>query len=230
MKKLLIGLLVLVVLAVAADRVTQQVAANQVADRVQQAEHLSVRPDVTIHGFPFLTQAIRGRYGDVEAQVRGLQRGSVRITDVDVHLRDVELAASDALGGTVDAIPVRQAEARVLLAYADINALLVDRRLTVAPGQSGSVAITGSVTVLGHRLAVIADGRLRVSGDRVQVQAQNFRGNGVATGVIARAVDGKFDFTVRTPQLPFDLTLRSVTASQDGIAVAATAGPLVLHP
>src|SRR5437660_166996 len=54
MRKLLIGLAVLVVLLVVADRISVAVAENQISDRLSSAYGLPDKPGVTITGLPGL--------------------------------------------------------------------------------------------------------------------------------------------------------------------------------
>ena len=55
MRKLLLGVIILAVLLVAADRISAAVAENQISDRLTSAYGLAGKPGVTITGFPFLT-------------------------------------------------------------------------------------------------------------------------------------------------------------------------------
>ena len=56
MRKLLIGVIILAVLLVAADRISAAVAENRISDRLTSAYGLAGKPGVTITGFPFLTR------------------------------------------------------------------------------------------------------------------------------------------------------------------------------
>ena len=69
MRRLLIVLVVLAALLVVADRVGVVVAENRLAGQIQQQLVLDSKPDVSIHGIPFLTQAIRGRYKDIRVEL-----------------------------------------------------------------------------------------------------------------------------------------------------------------
>src|SRR3954464_5188644 len=64
-KALLTLIVVVLLLLVAADRVAWYVAEKGVAQAVQDSEKLDKRPDVSIGGIPFLTQAWSGLYQDV---------------------------------------------------------------------------------------------------------------------------------------------------------------------
>ena len=58
MRKLLIVVAVLALLAVVVDRVAEHLAEGEVASVVKEREDLPSEPDVEFHGFPFLTQVL----------------------------------------------------------------------------------------------------------------------------------------------------------------------------
>src|SRR5256885_4227247 len=60
-----IGVVVLLVLLLIADRVGVAVAERVAGDTLESSEHLNSRPDVDIAGFPFLTQVATGNYDKI---------------------------------------------------------------------------------------------------------------------------------------------------------------------
>ena len=70
---------ILVVVLIAADRISLLIAESQIADRVQKSQELSAHPHVSIKGFPFLTQVLGGRYHEVDVSVRGITRNSLTV-------------------------------------------------------------------------------------------------------------------------------------------------------
>ena len=77
---LLIVLMVLVGLAVVADRIALGVAEDRAASALQTSQDLTHKPDVTVEGFPFLTQLASGelRRGRRERERRDRRRGARR--------------------------------------------------------------------------------------------------------------------------------------------------------
>src|SRR4051794_2547524 len=97
LRPLLITLVVLGILFVAADRIAVAVAESQVADRVQQSQGLTGKPDVDIKGFPFLTQVLAGNLQNVHASADGLKadnggQASLRVARLTADLHDVRLS------------------------------------------------------------------------------------------------------------------------------------------
>lgn len=207
MRRLLVVLLVLVALFVGLDRLAAYGAERVVAQRLQSSEGLAAPPDVRIAGFPFLTQAFAGDYRSVSASVRDLRRDGLTVSRVTVHLDGVHVPLSSVLHQSVSRLPVDRADGQVLVTYADINAFLAGRGLTVAPALGGQVHITGSA----GPLRVSVDVAPRVAGDSVVLA-----GGGVSVAL-------------QLPQLPFHVQLTGVQATSSGLLVAASAHDLVLR-
>jgi len=90
-RRLLIGLALLALLVVAADRLAVRAAQFAAAKTIQTSESLAKRPTATIHGFPFLTQLANGRLDHVTVVATGVPLGAGGRTvllarlDVDLH-------------------------------------------------------------------------------------------------------------------------------------------------
>jgi LmeA-like phospholipid-binding len=213
MRRLVVSVVVLVALLIGLDRLAVHVAEDLVAKRIQTEQHLSSRPDVSIGGFPFLTQAIAGRYDDVTLTVHGLSAARLRVRTVTAHLSGVHLSLGDVIARRVGSVPVDHASASVLVAYADLDTFLADRHITVARGAGGRARVTGAVTVAGHTVSVSAQAAVSVSDTAVVL-----------------TTDQGLDVTIPLPGLPFGLRLVSASADATGLTVAASAEGLVVHP
>ena len=117
MRRLLIVLVVLAALLVVADRVGVVVAENRLAGQIQQQLELDSKPDVSIRGIPFLTQAISGTYKDIRVKLPDVDAGDVQDVTVDARLQGAHVSLSDALGGSVDQIPVDRISGTLLIPY-----------------------------------------------------------------------------------------------------------------
>ena len=85
--KLLAVLGVLAVLGYFADRYLAHVAEGKIATVVQADAHLPARPAVNVHGFPFVTQLIGGKYHDVEVTAgRRVSTGTAGRCDLAARL------------------------------------------------------------------------------------------------------------------------------------------------
>jgi hypothetical protein len=228
-KGLVVSLLIVLGLVVAADRVGLSLTERAVASQMQTSGSLSTRPDVSIRGFPFLTQALSGRYGDIEVSASDVTAGGGRLTRLTASLSGVHVPLSSALSGSVNAVPVEAVKATVLLSYADIDRQLRDRNLSVSAAGS-SLRVTGSVTVLGRKLSASAVSSVALAGTSVRVTAQRYEvGSAAASRAVTGVLAGRFDFLVRIGRLPYGLTLQDVRVSPEGIVATASGRDTVLR-
>lgn len=229
MKGATISLLVVLALLVGADRLSLALTQRAVAAQLQSSGSLSSRPSVSVRGFPFLTQALSGRYDDVELSASEVTAGGGRLSRLEASLRGVHVPLSDALSGSVSTVPVDRLRATVLMSYADITAQLRDRRLSVSA--SGSfLRVTGSVSALGRTVSASALSSVTLSGTSVIVTAQRFEVAGKAADrVLSRALGNRLDFVVRIGKLPYGLRLTDVRVAGNGIVADAAADSAVLH-
>lgn len=227
MKRLLIAVVVLALIALGADRVAAQVAADRLADRVMTEENLDSRPDVTIRGFPFLTQALRGRYQRLDITARDVDGGNIAVARADAALTGVALPLGDVLASRVERVPVDRVEVNALVSYDEVSAASGDRALRFGAAPGGGVEVTGRVTALGQSLPVSAETEVDIDGATLTLTPRDVRvagGASVNTGALADALEVR----VEVPELPFGARLRDVNAGPDGITVTATASEVVL--
>jgi len=232
-RRLLVGALVLLALLVVADRVGAAVAERALADELQRSGGFTTRPEVDVRGVPFLTQALDGRYDRIDVVARDVDAGEAAGTPVQVSrlsatLRGARVPLRDALSGTVTSVPVDGVDSRALLPFSVLERSTDVGDLTVAP-EGERLRLRGSVEVLGRdvtgsalsRLAV-EDGTLVVTADSVDV------GNDVASRLVSRALEGRFDVRVPLRGLPYGLQVQAVAVQPDGLAVTARATDTVL--
>jgi hypothetical protein len=222
-------LVVVALVAVAADRIAHVVAQRAVATQVQSAGELSVRPSVSIEGVPFLTQAIAGRYRSVRIEASNVSAGGGRLSRLEVSMDGLHLPVSAAISGSVTEVPVDDLRATVLLSYADLQARLRDRRLTLAPASGGLLRVTGALSVLGRTVSASALSSVALSGTDVVVTARRFEvGAAPADRALTAALGKRLDFTARIGQLPYGLELTGVRLRPDGVVATAAAKDAVL--
>lgn len=230
MRRLLIVLVVLAALLVVADRVGVVVAENRLAGQIQHQLALDSKPDVSIRGIPFLTQAISGTYKDIRVTLPDVDAGDVQNVTVDARLQGAHVPLSAALRGSVDQIPVNQISGTVLIPY---------DQLAKASGVSGlkitregdSLRLTGSVQVLGQPIQVEAVGRVAVDNGRIAINAEQAKVAGIPVpqAVLDQAVK-LLSFRVQPQNLPLNLRVTAVRPADDGLEVDAVSDDVVLRP
>lgn len=106
LRVLVITVVILGGIFVAVDRLALHYAEGKVADRIQSSEDLERKPDVSIKGFPFLTQVAGKSLGEVDVGLASLTATAsghpVRVTGVEATLKDVRIDSSfsSATAGT----------------------------------------------------------------------------------------------------------------------------------
>lgn len=234
MRKLIVLLLVLAVLFVAVDRVAWWLAERGVARSLQQSEDLPREPAVSIAGFPFVTQAVRGRYRQVDVALQDVPaEEGVRVDRLDTRLHGVRLPLREGLRGTVAELPVDTADATARVSFASLDraaaARVPSERLTVrfGPGSApdrlsvrGDLTAVVSAEVSGEARLQVRDGSLVVS-----LVPSTLDVPGPVRQTVARLLDLSFEL----PPLPFGFEPTSVAVGDDGVTVTASATDIVLR-
>lgn len=229
MKKLLVALLVLAGLLLLADRGLAAVAQRTVAAEVQAAAGLPAEPEVDLGGFPFLTQAVRGRYDRVEVRSTRVPADGLVLDRLDAVLLGAQVPLGEVLSGAVARVPVEQVTARALVGYDQLRQQSGDRRLTFAP-DAGRLRVTGTVEVFGQELSAVAVSRLDVVDGDLLVTAESFEvGSDLADALLTGALEGRFDLRVPVEGLPYGLAVTDVEVAADGVVVLAQAADTVLE-
>jgi hypothetical protein len=229
-KRLLVAVGVLLGLLLVADRVAPLIADDRVAARVQQSAGLREPPEVELHGFPFLTQAIRGRYERIEVHATDVRSGDLTLARLDTTLRGAEISLPDALYNRPVPVPAAQVEAEALVAYDELTRRQGSRELTVTP-RGDRLRVTGEVVVLGQTLRAAAVSSIEVVDGELVVTAESFEvGNSTANRLLTDALRGVFDFRVPLEDLPYGLRLQEASVTDEGILLRATGRDTVLPP
>lgn len=215
LRRLLITIVVLVVLFVAADRVSLHEAQSLVAQRIRTVEALPRTPQVSISGFPFLSQAFSGDYRQVSVTMHGLRRGLLVISTVQATLTGVHLPLSELVHGRVSTVPVDSATGTLSVSYQALDGAL--KGLTVVyAGRPGYVVVRSS------QFPASATARLQVSGNQLTTDIQE-------VNILGLSIPGlDLNFQVPLGVLPFGVHLTGVTASAGGVSLSAAGRNLQL--
>ncbi|MCA1222532.1 LmeA family phospholipid-binding protein [Streptomyces sp. 8L] len=225
-------------LFVAADRIALHFAEGKVADRLQSSENLDSKPDVSVKGFPFLTQVAGKSLDEVDVGLGRLTATAngqaVHITQVKAVLKNVRIDSSfsSATAGT--------AEGSARVSYADLAAA-VPKGATVsyagperaAKGQVKVVAKATQVMKAEHipdpsglveRLlagkTLTAYGTVTMKGDVLKLDFDDV--SGLPVPGLADQIKGLINSDLKIDGLPSTVTLSKVTASQDGLRFSGT--------
>ncbi|WP_329300440.1 DUF2993 domain-containing protein [Streptomyces sp. NBC_00659] len=236
MRALRITLILVIVLGglfVLADRVAVGFAEDEAAGRIKSAEGLATTPDVSIGGFPFLTQVVGGELDDVKIGIKSYEAstggtdssaGTIRIDDLDAEMHGV------SFNGGYSSATAGSATGSASISYAELLKAAKPGPTEVTPGVkaqiiglsdggNGKIKVTVSATVFGKKLSepVSVLSSLSVSGDTVKVHADSLPKLGVqlAEGRIRSITD----FQQKIDQLPGGIKLDSVQAAPGGVEI-----------
>jgi LmeA-like phospholipid-binding len=200
-RALLITLVVSIVAVCAAgvgvDFGTAIYAEYQMSRALRAEAGLGADPWVGILGFPFVTQALRHRYGQMEIKVTGADHALVDKATLEATLYSIDLSHASWLVRPNAALPAGKVESRIIIdsshlgRYMGINDLMIEAPPketndatggTTASGISSShgLVFTGTPKSadFNHRVSVSVD--LSVSGS--DDTTLDFTGTGIITG------------------------------------------------
>ncbi|TXS16857.1 DUF2993 domain-containing protein [Streptomyces sp. wa22] len=229
MRALRILLIMAVVLGgvfVAVDRVALYFAESEAEGRISFADAETGSTEVSIKGFPFLTQAAASEFDRVDVTVKDIRASAagreIRISEIRAELSQVTLGA-----GYTSATASR-ASGTAVVSYAALTEA-ADDGVTVAYGGDGKVKVTGSVEIplLGRTLtrSVLSTVTL-VDGDTVRVRADEVPGEGIPG--LEDLVRTKTDFERAIGGLPDGLELQKIEVAPSSIGTP-TREPYSVH-
>ena len=227
MRALLVVVLLLLGLAVAADRFAVGIAEDKVATQLAEKGGLHGTPTVDIAGFPFLTQAFAGTYDDVRISLTAEQLGQPAGTEAHVVLHGVHVPLSKVVSGSVDRVPVDRIDGTATLSYALLSAKL-GGDTTLRPEGNG-LRITKTVELVGQTIPLTAVGTVSLDGNQLAIDVSKAAGAGVdLPGFLVSRASDLLDLRYDLPALPFGLKLTGVRPAAHGVDITVAASDAVL--
>ena len=215
-RKVVVVLVILLVLlavgAVVADRVVHARTEARLEDELAGQVDVDGGPDVTVHGFPFLTQLL-----DEELQHVTVRASGLRLEDL--NLRDVHAEAYGV--GTADPYPAADVTATATVPLATVEERVGDAGLDVdieASADDPSLRLT--TELLGTELGLSARPQAVEGELRLAVEEVTLAGRTVSLADLGLAdVDS---VPVPLEGLPDSLDVQAVTVVDDGVRVELT--------
>ncbi|MFI9171728.1 DUF2993 domain-containing protein [Streptomyces lincolnensis] len=230
MRALRILLIVAVILGglfVVADRVALHFAEGEVADRLRTQEGLASTPDVSIEGFPFLTQVAGGELDDVRVGMKDYEADTgaggqkIRIDDLEANMRGV------AFSGDYSSATATTASGTASITYAELLKTAASEEtelplgitakvVGLSDGGNGKIKVDVKVSALQQPVSVLST--VTVEGDTVRVHADSVPSFG---GVQAaeNEVRSITDFEQKIEGLPGGIKLDKVQAAKNGVDI-----------
>lgn len=222
MRKVLPVLLIfLAVAVVAADRLGVRVAEDKIGEQVAARYNLQRQPDVTIHGVPFLTQAVGGEYEHIEVAIGDWTEQGVTVTGVTVDMRGVQAPLSEVSKGGAANVTARTATASAVIPYAVIKKEAPKEVKSIGPKGDGlQVEMAGDI--LGFAVSGTAVVEVKPTAKGIAVTPVSVGSNGAAQIPLA-LVKRQLTWVVPVADLPVGSRISRIEPTPDGLRVAATA-------
>ena len=228
-----LGILVgLIVLLIAADRLGSLAARSAAQERLAQDAPFRSTPTVKINGVPFLTQAVRGVYRDVEVSGDLNQIGQIQTSSLDVHLHGVHVPLTDVIRRDVQTVPVDDVAGTLTIPYSEVARLSKISNLTITPeGSKLRATATATLPVLGNDVTVTGVGVITLVDGQIKIELTKLNAGPVTIpAALLPTVSSALSAQIPLPTLPYGLHLTEITTGSDGLHVAGAGSDLVLQP
>lgn len=235
---LLAVILLLVAIVVVVDRASAQVASREL--RAQLASELSDRGvgyqslDVSIGGFPFLTQVADGHFQEITIDMAAVALppsegiGEVTLPALTVVATGITADTMALVQGTNTTVTADEVSGTAVIAYHTLETLVDYSRYRLRDvtftDTGGAVRATATADVAGIEVEISAVAELSVVDGEFQLDLSELTAVGrEVPSAVADFLDdlAQRAITARLPQLPFGLTLVGVRAEPTGLAVTA---------
>ncbi len=255
MRKLIITVLVIVVLAVAADFGAAAFAEYTIAKQLRQQLTLANDPSVRINGFPFLVQAVAGHYPAIDLRAGGITADPLHDLDVEATLHDVEAPLSEVTSGDLHSVRAARVDGRVRIKDSDLGRAIGIEDLRIQQpsdqeikellpagtptsesprGDRAPVRMAASTDLLGQRTDIVGVGLIELTGGLVRITIKDVRlsRDGVGQVNLPRGIRQTLLTTLSTDVkpggLPFAVTPTSVWVETGSVVVEGTANNVTM--
>jgi DUF2993 family protein len=232
----LVAVVVLAGLFVASDRIAAYAAEQTIA--AQAKKELAAReittptdPEVKVAGFPFLTQVARGKYDKITIHLDRPASQGVTLDVLDVTATGVNASTSALVNGT-GTITADDVNGLATLNWDAVSKLMNARGFGGANARAsalpdGQVQVRVPVSVAGIATTIVATGTLAIGTGLVHVVINNVTTEGgdipAAISRLIGRIKQSLSIDVKIPPLPYNLQLRTVRATPQGLTVTAVA-------
>jgi hypothetical protein len=212
-RRYLLVIVIVIALLVVLDFVARVVAQNIMATQIQK-QGLSKKPDVSIGGFPFLTQVASKNFQQVTISTTNLTEGPVTITKVNVVANGIRLKSYSSASGTVTSL-----SGTALISFASLGNTLSQQfgpLGTVLNGAGLNLTDAGPNEVKASLNLLVTSGSAtwrvtRLSGNQLHISLVG------SSGLPPSLLGSIQSLTVQIPKLPLGLTIDSVNVTPSGV-------------
>ncbi|GAB2777969.1 DUF2993 domain-containing protein [Nocardioides salsibiostraticola] len=218
MRKLLGTLLVLLILVLAVDRGGDLIAEQASEASLQESQGLANRPEVSIGGFPFLTQVATREFDEIDVVATGIALdGGLTLNRLRVVLGDVVTSRD------FESFQVARARATAVVGYDELGDLL---GIDLAFDSDGEVRASRTFEVLGETVSPTITVRPEIVDGALGFGEPTVNSLGVAGAVVTETLNEIFGTTVPLQGIPFDITLDDVRVEPRGVVLVLSGANL----
>lgn len=241
---LLVMLVLLLGLVIVADRVGAGVAEDKLAEQAaielkNNGATTAGEPKVKIGGFPFLTQVLGGKYKSITITADQPQTEGIKLETLTIVAKDVKAAASDLLNGR-GPVTATEITGDATMSWDTVRSLITLANLPVPFDPAtlqikivdNNVELRLPIALAGFNTTLVAKGSIAVAEGKVNLKLNDVQAEGVelprAAQSLLNTIKNRLTATIRTPKMPYTLTIKNVETSDSGVKVTATAANVSL--
>jgi LmeA-like phospholipid-binding len=214
-RNVFVVVLALLIILVVVDRLAVYFVQGKIASEIQD-QGFSTKPDVSVKGFPFLTQVAARDLKDIEISSNRVKAGPVVIKRLDADMKNTKVDSSFS-GGTVGHL-----DGSGLISFGGLSNTignlagggplsdLVGSGLTLSSAGNDEIKAKVDLAVISGSAVLKV---VRVSGTKIKVQLIS------SNGLPSELTDQLKNLTVPIPSLPLGLKIQSVSVTSAGISI-----------
>jgi hypothetical protein len=229
LRRLVVTLIVLAVLAVAADRAAAWAAENRLAS---MAEQQAARYDLTaqdtsvkIGGFGFLPQVAKEEFSTVTMTMTKPTFSEVPGENLEVKMNGVHVPRGVITGDAGAAVTVDTTDIRLKLSPAEVGKLVAR-----GAGLNGLTlqAVDGKLKTNLSLRGISIDATVTPTADKGRVALKIDQISDSVPSVVRDLLQARLARGISLPKLPYDATLKEVAIEDGSVVLIATAANLKL--
>jgi hypothetical protein len=236
LRRVLIVLVVVAALAALGDRVANAVAEGRIADEVaataaENGAYSDQRPEVTIHGWPFATQAWSGEFEQIDISLKDVGAEGLVFPSLEMAAREVEADWRELRDGGDAVAGVLEVDGSI--AVASIEELLAEQTgFDLDIDDDGNATLTTTEELGGVSVDLQATGKVEISEDELRFTPDAVES--LTTGLpvelqpLVDAFASQLTSAVALPELPYGIELIELAFDGDEVVISGTAEDVVL--
>ncbi|MCH7229338.1 DUF2993 domain-containing protein [Glycomyces sp. L485] len=237
LRRILVPLVIVVALVALGDRIANAMAERRVATEVADtaAEHGAYsdhRPDVTIHGWPFLTQAWSGEFEQIDIEMREVGAEGLTFPSLDMVAHDVDADWREIADGTSE-ITAARVDVSGTVSVESLETLLRERTgYDMTVNDDGTASVTAVAEAAGFEIEVegtgaieLGEGAIRFSPDIVEALTESLP---PGSDAFVERVRDEMSTVIDLPELPWGIQLTEIAIAEGNVEISGSAPDVAL--